>query len=233
MSSFKLILWENSMFVNCLIPTKETEQKMMVTLLSPFNKSKTIKLCRSPEDTLKDFVDRLVLKLSLSQRKVSEKENVDRNWVLILANGIEVPPTTKCYEIFEETKENITLQIKDQTYKIIVNAPLIKEFKLGYPPYQGLMIYPYALDQGFNVSVMDTQYLWYRINSKDETEVGNKMTYTPTAEDVNCRLKLVCTPFNDEGQPGPKAEITSLTVLKNTIQLYPFEKRLKTKPFNR
>ncbi|XP_060856862.1 2',5'-phosphodiesterase 12 [Metopolophium dirhodum] len=230
MSSFKLILWENSMFVNCLIPTGETKQKMMVTLLSPFNKSKTIKLCRSPEDTIKDFVDRLVLKLSLSQRKV-EKENLDRDWVFILANGIQVPPTSKCYEIFEEMKEN-TLQIKDQTYKIIVNAPLIKEFKLGYPPYQGLMIYPYALDQGFNVSVMDTQYLWYRINSKDETEVGNKMTYTPTAEDVNCCLKLVCTPFNDEGQPGPKAEITSSTVLKNTIQLYPFEKRLKTKPFN-
>jgi len=233
MSSFKLILWENSMFVNCLIPTGETEQKIMVTLPSPFNKSKTIQLCRSPEDTIKVFVDRLVLKLSHSQRKVSEKDKLKGCWVLILANGIKVPSTSKCYEIFEETKENITLQIKDQTYKIIINAPLIKEFKLGYPPYQGLMIYPYALDQGFNVSVMDTQYLWYRINSKDETEVGNKMTYTPTAEDVNCCLKLVCIPFNDKGQPGPKAEITSSTVLENTIQLYPFEKRLKTKPLNR
>ncbi|XP_001942566.2 2',5'-phosphodiesterase 12 [Acyrthosiphon pisum] len=232
MSSFKLILWENSMFVNCLIPMGETKQKIMVTLPSPFNKLKTINMCRSPEDTIQVFVDRLVLKLSQSQRKVSEQEKLNTCWVFLLANGIKVPPTSKCYEIFEKIKENITLQIKDQTYKIIVNAPLIKEFKLGYPPYQGLMIYPYALDQGFNVSVMDTQYLWYRINSKDETEVGNKMTYTPTAEDVNCRLKLVCIPFNDEGQPGPKAEITSSAVLKNTIQLYPFEKRLKTKPLN-
>jgi len=116
---------------------------------------------------------------------------------------------------------------------VIVNAPIINEFKLGYPPYQGLILYPYAFDQGYNVSVMDTQYLWYRIDSKDEIEVGNKMTYTPTADDVNCRLKLVCSPFNDEGQSGPKAEITSSTVLENIVQLYPFEKRLKPKPYNR
>jgi len=233
MSSFKLFLWENSMFVNCLIPKGETEQKMMVTLPSPFNKSKIIKLCRNPDDTIKEFVGRLILKLSLTQRKCNENEKLKRGCVLILANGIKVPHNSKCYEIFENMKENITLQIKDQSYKIIVNAPIIKDFKLGYPPYQGLMIYPYALDQGFNVSVKDTQYLWYRINSKDETEVGNKMTYTPTAEDVNCCLKLVCSPFNDEGQPGPKAEITSSPVLENTIELYPFEKRLKTKPYNR
>lgn len=233
MSSFKLCLWENSMFVNCLIPPGETQLKMIVTLPSPFRKSKTIQLCRNPKDTIKVFVDRLVLKLLMAQRKTNENEKLKRNGVLILENGIKVPNTSMCYEIFEEMKENITLQIEDRIYKIIVNAPIIKEFKLGYTPYQGLMIYPYAFDQGYNVSVMDSQYLWYRINSKDETVVGNEMTYTPTAEDVNCCLKLVCSPFNDKGQPGPKAEIISSTVLENTIQLYPFEKRLKTKPPNR
>lgn len=233
MSSFKLCLWENSMFVNCSIPTGETQLKMIVTLPSPFSKSKTIKLSRDPKDTIKVFVDRLVLKLLIAQHKTKENEKLNRSDVLILENGIKVPHTSMCYEIFEEMKENITLQIEDRIYKIIVNAPIIKEFKLGYTPYQGLMIYPYAFDQGYNVSVMDTQYLWYRINSKDETLVGNEMTYTPTAEDVNCRLKLVCSPFNDKGQPGPKAEIISSTVLENTIQIYPFEKRLKTKPHNR
>lgn len=221
------------MFVNSLIPSGETKLKMMITLLSPFNNSIRINLCRSPEDTISVFVDRLALKLLQTQRKASQTEKLTRIRVLILANGIKVPHTSKCYEIFEETKENITLQIKDHTYKIIVNAPIIKEFKLGYSPYQGLMIYPYAFDQRYDVSVMDTQYLWYRINSKNETEVGNKITYTPTAEDVNCCLKLVCSPFNHAGQPGPKAEITSSIVLENTIQLYPFEKRLTTKPYNR
>jgi len=232
MSSFKLCLWEDSMFVNYLVPSKETKLKMMVTLLSPFTKLR-ITLCRSPEDTIQEFVERLTLKLIKDQIKAKATEKLKRNCVLILDNGIQVPRSSKCYVIFEKTKENITLQIKDHSYKIIVNAPIINDFKLGYSPYQGLMIYPYAFDQRYNVSVMDTQYLWYRINSKDETEVGNKFTYTQTAEDINCCLKLVCSPFNHVGQPGPKAEITSSIVLENTIQLYPFEKRLTTKPYNR
>jgi len=233
MSSFKLFLWENSMFVNCMIPTSETKLKMMVTLQSPFNKLRRINLCRSPEDTIQIFVDRLTLKLTQTQKKVNDCEKLKSNCVLIKVNGIKVPHTSKCYEIFEEIKENITLQIKDHTYKVIVNAPIINEFKLGYNPYQGLMIYPFEFDQGYNVSVIKTQYTWYRIKSKDVIEVGNKMTYTPTAEDVNCHLKLVCNPFNDEGQSGPTAEVTSLKVLENTIKHYPFEKRLKTKPYNR
>lgn len=233
MSSFKLILWENSMFVNCMIPTGETKLKLMVTLQSPFNKLRTINMCRSSEDTIKKFVDRLTLKLTQSQLKVSECVKLKKNCVLIKVNGIEVTHTSKCNEIFEKIKENITLQIKDHTYKVIVNAPIINEFKLGCAPYQGLMIYPSELDQGYNVSVMKTQYTWYRIKSKDEIEVGNKMIYIPTAEDVDCHLKLVCNPFNDEGQSGPTAEITTLKVLENTIKLYPFENRLKTKPCNR
>jgi len=216
-----------------MIPTGETKLKLMVTLQSPFNKLRTINMCRSSEDTIKKFVDRLTLKLTQSQLKVSECVKLKKNCVLIKVNGIEVTHTSKCNEIFEKIKENITLQIKDHTYKVIVNAPIINEFKLGCAPYQGLMIYPSELDQGYNVSVMKTQYTWYRIKSKDEIEVGNKMIYIPTAEDVDCHLKLVCNPFNDEGQSGPTAEITTLKVLENTIKLYPFENRLKTKPCNR
>ncbi|XP_022160157.1 2',5'-phosphodiesterase 12 isoform X2 [Myzus persicae] len=199
MSSFKLLLWENSMFVNCSIPMGETEQKIIVILQSPFNKLKKINLCRSPEDTIRVFIDRLALKLSQTQPK-SENEKLRKDCVCIKVNGIKVPNNSKCYEIFEEIKENITLQIKDHTFK------------------------------GYNVSFMKTQYLWYRINSNDEIEVGNEMTYTPSAEDVNCHLKLVCRPFNDAGQSGPSAEITTSPVLENTITLFPFEKRLKTKP---
>ncbi|XP_060847974.1 2',5'-phosphodiesterase 12-like [Rhopalosiphum padi] len=225
MSSFTLFLWENTMFVNCLIPTGETELKMMVTLPSPFNKLHRINLCRSPEDTIRIFIDRLVLKLSKTQRKVSDSEKLKRNCVEIKENGIKVPYTTKCYEIFEVFKRNITLEIKDHTYTVIVNAPIINELKLRIPPYQGLMIYPYGFDQGYNVSVMDTEYSWYRIDSKKEIKVGDYMTYEPTAEDVNCRLKLVCSPFNDMRQPGPTAEIISSTVLENTIERYPFQRR--------
>lgn len=234
MSSFKLLLWEKTMFVNCFISMGKIEQKiMMITLSSPFNKSKRINLFRNPEDTIKVFVDRLTIKLCQTQPKVSDTEKLTRKCVLIKVEGNEVLHSSKCYEIFEEIKDNITLQINDYTYKVIVNAPLIKEFKFAYLPYEGLMFYPYTLDQRYNVSTADTQYLWFRIDSKGETEVGNKMTYIPTADDVNCCLKLVCSPFNDKGQPGPKAEITSSKVLKNTIQLYPFENRLTIKPINR
>jgi hypothetical protein len=230
MSSFKLFLWENTMFVNRLIPTGETELKMMVTLPSPFNKLHRINLCRSPEDTIRIFIDRLALKLSQTKRKVSDSEKLKRNCVEIKVDGIKVPHTSKCYEIFNEFKENITLEIKDHTYEVIFNAPIINEFKLGIPPYQGLMIYPHGFDQGYNISVKDTLFTWYRIDSEKETFAGYSMIYIPTAKDVNCRLKLVCSPFNDAGQDGPTAEIISSTVLANTIQIYPFQKRLITNP---
>ncbi|XP_025202206.1 2',5'-phosphodiesterase 12-like [Melanaphis sacchari] len=229
MSSSKLLLWENSMFVNFLTPTSETKQKIMVTLLSPYNKLKRINLCRNSEDTIQVFIDRLFLKLSKTQRNVSDDKMLKRHFIEIKIKGIKVPCTSKCYQIFKD--DYITLHIKDHTYEVIVDAPIINDLKLRTSLYQGLMIYPYTFDQKRDCIVF--HYSWYRIDSKKEIEVSNEMAYIPTAEDVNCRLKLIVKPFNEDNLLfGPTTEVISSTVLENTIKIYPFEKRIKTKPYN-
>ncbi|XP_025192311.1 2',5'-phosphodiesterase 12-like, partial [Melanaphis sacchari] len=230
MSSSKLLLWENSMFVNFLTPTSETEQKIIVALLSPYNKLKRINLCRNSEDTIQVFIDRLFLKLSKTQRNVSDDKMLKKHFIEIKKKGIKVPCTSKCYQIFKGNNY-VTLHIKDHTYEVIVDAPIINDLKLRTPLYQGLMIYPYTFHQELDHIYLS--YSWYRIDSKQEIVVSYGMTYIPTAEDVNCRLKLTVTPFNgDNWLFGPTREVIFSTVLENTIKIYPFEKRIKTKPYN-
>lgn len=232
MSSFKLFLWEDFMFVNSTDQQGDNEPKLVISMLVPINKSKTINLCRSPNDTINTFIDRLNIKLSLSYGK-KNIEKLEKSDISIKVNGITVCSNSTCGEIFEENESNITLQIKDSIFKVVVNAPIIKDLKLGMPPYKGLMLYPFAFEKGHNVSILDSKYFWYRVNSKEEIEVGNQITYIPTKNDVNHRLKLVCKPYNKKGQVGPTAEILSSQVQENNIKTYPFENRLKNKPTNR
>lgn len=225
MSSFKLTLWENSMFVNYIVPPGETKQKLMISMLMPLNNQKRINFCRNLNDTIQIFIDRLNIKLK-SKNQIFMIDDI-----IIKINGVDVLSNSICSEVFTKTNSNITIQIAKHLFKVIIDAPIINELKLGMPPYKGLMLYPYAFDKGYNISVLDNKYLWYRIDSKNLIEIGNKFTYTPTENDVGFNLKLVCNPYN--GQLGPTAEIISLPVKENEIEIFPFENRLKTKPDNR
>lgn len=228
MSSFKLSLWEDFMFVNLTNQQGDNERKFMITMLVLINKPRPINLCRSPNDTINTFIDRLSIKLSLTYGKKNLVKPNKRD-ISIKVNDIIVSPDSTCGEVFEENKSNITLQIKDNIFKVIVNAPIINDLKLGIPPYKGLMLYPFASEKGYNVSILDSKYLWYRIVGKEEIEVGNQITYIPTADDVNHCLKLVCKPYNEKGQVGPTAEILTSQVLENNIEIYPYENRLINK----
>lgn len=231
MSTSKLSLWENSMFVNSVKVPGEDEHQLLVCM--SLNKSKKkVNMCRNSSDTIQTFIDRLKIKVHAFYLKKNSDNSNFADSILFKVDGITVPTDSICGQVFEE-KANITLQIKDDIFKVVINVPIVKDLKLGVPPYKGLMLYPYAFDKGYNVSILDSKYLWYRIESKNVVEVGNEITYIPTENDVSCRLKLVCSPCNEQGRFGPTAEIESSTVLENTIETYPFEKRLKIKPNNR
>lgn len=232
MSSFKISLWENVMFINSVVSPGETESKLIVNMLVTLKKKKKINLCRSPSDTIKTFIDRLSIKLSQAHSKKKE-DKPKINDILIQVNEVTVSDDALCGEVFKENTSNITIQFMNNIFKVLVNIPIANEFKLGSPSYKGLMLYPYKFDKGYNVSILKSQYVWYRIDSKNIVEVGNQMTYVPTANDVNCCLKLVCKPCNENGVFGPIAEIVSSKVLDNTIEIYPFENRLKQKPYDR
>lgn len=231
MSSFKITLWEKCMFVNYVVLPGETQSKYKVSMLAPLNKSKRINLCRSPDDSIKTLVDRISIKISKTRSKKIMTDVKIEN-IFMQVDEVTVPDSTTCSEVFEKNRSNITIQIMNDVYRVLVNAPIINDLKLSVPPYKGFMLYPFAFDKGYNVSVLDSKFLWYRVDSKNVTEVGNQMIYTPTENDVNSCLKLVCSPCNEKGYSGPTAEICSAKVLDNTIEIYPFEKRIKEKPLN-
>jgi len=168
--------------------------------------------------------------MSQHKKKFNHPQKSD---ISIKINQTTVSDNSMCGEIFQENISNITLHIKDNIFKVVINLPIIKELKLSTPPYKGLMLYPYTFDKGYNVSIRNSTYLWYRIDSVQEFEVGNQITYIPTANDINCRLKLVCKPCNDKGQHGPTAEILSSKVEENDVEVFPYENRLKEKQNNR
>lgn len=231
MPSFKLSLWDSSVFINNVIPPGETESKILVAMLFPTNnKPKKINMCRNSDDTIESFLQRFRLKIEQLNKKL--KKPCD-DILSIEIDGITVSLNSKCSEVFEAKNSNINLHINEKKFKIIVDAPIINDLLLNKPPYQGLLLYPYAFDKGYNVSIANSNYLWYRVESKNEVQVGINMTYIPTADDIDCCLKLVCNPRNEEGRFGPQVEVLSTIVVKNTIQVYPFEKRLVKKPDNR
>lgn len=231
MSSLKLSLFENCLYVNYAIPPGETEKKLVISMLMPHNKTKKINFCRNINDTIQIFIERLNLKISNLKKK--KHQTTFSSDILLKVDGLNVPNTSICSEVFTKNNSNITLQINDNLFKVIIDAPIINELKLGVPPYEGLMLYPIGFDKGYNVSIVDCKFLWYRIDSKRVIEVGDKITYTPTKNDVGFQLKLICNPCNEDGVFGPTAEVISLPVNENVIKIYPFESRLKMKSNNR
>lgn len=227
MSSFKLSLWENVMFVNSVVTQ---DKNILINMILSIKKSKSIHLCRNSNDTIKTFIDRLFTKITRQKKKDIYPEKSD---ILIKINETVVSCNSKCGDIFQENTSNITLHIKDDIFKVVINLPLIKDLKLVLPPHKGLMLYPYAFGKGYNISIKNSTYLWYRIDSNKEFEVGNQFAYVPTEIDINCRLKLVCKPCNDRGQYGPTAEIISSKVEENYVENFPFQNRLKNKLNNR
>lgn len=231
MSTFKITLWEKCMFVNYVLPPGETQSKYKVSMLAPLNKSKRINLFRSPADSVQTLVNRLSIKISQTRSKKIMTDVKIEN-IFIQVDEVTVPNSTTCCEVFEKNRSTITIHIMNDVYRVLVNAPIINDLKLNVPPYKGFMLYPFGFDKGYNVSILNSKFLWYRVDSKNVIEIGNQMVYTPTENDVNCCLKLVCSPCNEKGNSGPTAEICSAKVLDNPTEIYPFEKRIKEKPLN-
>lgn len=229
MSSYKLFLWPNYMFVNQVVPLKQTEQKLIITMLLPFKNSRRINLCRRPNDTLQQILDRIKLKCN----EFYASEGYAVNNISIKVNKIAVPNNSKCVDIFKQNTSNITLEIDSYILQVVYNLPMINAAKLYTPVYKGLMLYPFAIENSYHISLKSCIYKWYKLESKLEVKVGNEIIYIPTENDVGCCLKLVIIPSNEEGKFGPDIELYSSTVKKNIVDKYPFENRLKTKPDNR
>ncbi|XP_025417733.1 2',5'-phosphodiesterase 12 isoform X2 [Sipha flava] len=234
MSSFKIHLWENTMFVNSGPKSDGTGLQFNISLMlsiKPPSKPRKINMCRKPQDTIDMFLERI--KLKLSSDYVLKTQNIGKTEIELQKDGIRVCDDATLSDIFENNNSTTCLLIRDMYINVVYNAPILNNIKLNKPSYEKLMLYPYGFDNGFNVSSTHINYLWYRITpKKQEIEVGCQMAYTPTAEDIDCCLKLVCKPYNEKGSPGPTAEILSSKVLKNTIDIYPHENRLKERDYN-
>lgn len=89
------------------------------------------------------------------------------------------------------------LQINSTRYLIQVNSPCVLEVTLPKILFLGFPVMPY-LSLEF-AEAPECDYRWLRITESDsDSVVGSEMIYTPTNDDVGCRLKLVTVPKRDD-----------------------------------
>lgn len=121
------------------------------------------------------------------------------------------------------------LEVFNQSYIILPNAPLIKQVKLPPVLYTNSCIQPIKFSAIFTEN-QKSLFIWYKSKDKvDWTEVGKGYYYKTSQSDIGFYLKLFCKPINKMGIWGPPADcLSDVTVQKmGSIPLCPFENRQK------
>ncbi|XP_043274609.1 2',5'-phosphodiesterase 12 [Venturia canescens] len=159
-------------------------------------------------------------------------DNVQNGEIAFVRNQLKIDLKEPCEILFHNTSQ-ITLEVFGTSYKMKLNVPWILSMSLPSSMLIGFPTYP-ADFQTVHTDKNKSEFLWY-INRSEAThaskvykssweQVGKGFIYTPTALDVNCRLKLQCTPVNQE-QTGPITEVESENGVQAGPGKCPFEIR--------
>lgn len=124
------------------------------------------------------------------------------------------------------------MHINGQIYSIVVNYPNIVQLKLSKIILSGYYIYPH-LDLS-NGNIPDSEFIWYKNTSplvgEEWIKIHEGFLYLVKEDDLNCRLKVICTPKEGE-KVGISKETLSPSVVIQGPSDCPFEKRYShTKP---
>jgi len=109
---------------------------------------------------------------------------------------------------------NLEMKIHGMAYKVIVNPPLVRDFKMSSLVMSGLMIYPHLLTLDF-ADESKTKVEWFVSQKVDEQSLNNPSKkakrdfeenliwtrvhegyyFSPSVSSINCLLKCEVTPY--------------------------------------
>lgn len=179
--------------------------------------------------TLTRMISNFTKKPKCSKRKRSsntdqQQESEDEGPTILLTNpnGYEVSPDL--HNCHAWAQGNI-LVIKDTRYIIEVNPPSVTEMSVPSCLLSGLRIHP-TLSFEF-AHPKSTKYSWKRIfDDGQEERVGKRSHYTPTENDIGCKLKLEVTPGFGE-RLGEMVKLVSTAVVQKGPEHCPYKDRQK------
>lgn len=194
----------------CYFRYVEAEDKIDVSFLLKIKDAvRQFNFRRQPTENIQILCNRIeanVQKVISKKRKKNEKSSVDDKIKIAVldVNNKEMSDKYSCKDLFEMGGP-IKVQICEQFYEAVFNAPWIINISLPKSLLVGFPVYPeyfqtlyttkdksnfnwYAgkpvIDQGNVIS--DVHINWI--------PVGNNYSYVPTLVDVGMKLKLECTP---------------------------------------
>ncbi|XP_050307010.1 2',5'-phosphodiesterase 12-like [Anthonomus grandis grandis] len=128
---------------------------------------------------------------------------------------------------FNNLNEEKSLKILDQTFTIILNAPLVKGLKLPETITAKYPVEP-SIFKGYKVYRPASKFLWYKSQDKQTWhKVGEGFSYDVKESDVGHLLKLCCVPYSKFKVKGPVIEAESSNPVEFLPELprCPFEAR--------
>lgn len=137
------------------------------------------------------------------------------------------------------------LKMNGKSYQVRTDYPQVETLAITAHPIEGFLILPNVSLK--NCVIDDCQFIWYRqIQSQDKKtlveadpniadtilfdgrqywlKLAESLTYTPTSDDVNCLIKVICLP-SDRKRVGPMFEYMSPNRVQINKLKFPFEER--------
>jgi len=165
------------------------------------------------------FLERLtnnLNKANKSKGKKNETDKADLAVTFVQDDSVISATEHKTIQDFLFLK-NLQMQVHELSYDVIVNPPLVREFKMSDVVMTELMIYPHLLRLDFADSD-NTKIEWFVSQVVDEKALKNPMKklknefqenlvwtkvhegfyFTPAVSSINCMLKCEVTPFKGE-----------------------------------
>ncbi|XP_050675790.1 2',5'-phosphodiesterase 12 [Leptidea sinapis] len=223
----------------CYFRYIQKDDKIDISFLFKVNDTvRQFNLSRKPTESLELLCSRIGTNVQKFKSKKSKKrglvENQNVKVMIYDNNNTPIPEKLSCMELFN-TNTSIKLDIADQQYEAIFNAPWIVNYELPKSILMGFPVFPENFEAHYtdkNLSLFN----WYRGKAIDENGkaindlqikwefITNVFYYTPMTQDVGLKLKLEIIPKNSEAT-GPSVDLVSKSCVEAGPGPCPFETR--------
>jgi len=185
---------------------------------------KQFNLNRTLSEETGAFLDRLANNLNKAVKSKGKKNEENKNNLSVKFIQDEAVINATKHKTIQDFLflKSLKMQIQDLTFAVIVNPPIVREFKMSDVIMTELMIYPHLLKLDFANSD-NTTIEWFVSPTVDEKSLNNPLKkakkefeenlvwtkvhagfiFTPPSYSINCMLKCVVTPYKGEvaGEP--------------------------------
>lgn len=145
--------------------------------------------------------------------------------VVLKRGEFDIKEKTILKSLFHEV--NLSIQVNEKQFPIIMNAPFIEDIKLPRILYVDCEIQPIKVKAHFMDNNKST-YLWYKSTDKQEWQkIGNEFIYKIQNDDIGHYLKFVCLPKSEYNVGGNEFVVICEDKVHELPEIpeCPFEKR--------